>query len=168
MPFLLGRTSAVVIIFYFADCLPGSMGLSYATSLLHLLISLLPLLYIFSYGECSDRLQVVFIGRSEVAQSCATLCDPTDCIAYQAPLSMEFSSQEYWSGFPFLSPVDLPYPGIKLRSPSFQVDALPSKPPGKPKGEKLSQVPCKQLVFCCAHLGMSSGIFLLYHLGYMS
>ena len=38
---------------------------------------------------------------SEVAQSCPTLCDPMDYIAHQAPQSMEFSRQEYWSGLPF-------------------------------------------------------------------
>ena len=48
----------------------------------------------------------------EVAQLCPTLCNPTDC--YQAPLSMGFSRQEYWSGLPFPSPGDLPDPGIKL------------------------------------------------------
>ena len=49
-------------------------------------------------------------------------------VAYQAPLSMGFSSQEYWSGF---SPVDLPDPGMEPRSPALQTDALPSEPPGK-------------------------------------
>ena len=53
-------------------------------------------------------------------------------VAYQAPPSMEFSRQEYWSGLPFSSPGDLPNPGIEPRSPAFQVDALTSKPPGKP------------------------------------
>ena len=38
--------------------------------------------------------------ESEVAQSCPTLCDPMDCIVYQASPSMEFSRQEYWSGLP--------------------------------------------------------------------
>ena len=37
--------------------------------------------------------------------------------AHQAPLSMGFSRQEYWSGMPFLPPGDLPYPGIKPMSP---------------------------------------------------
>ena len=46
-----------------------------------------------------------------VAQLCPTLCDPMDIS--QAPLSMEFSKQEYWSGFPFPTPGDLPKPGIK-------------------------------------------------------
>ena len=53
-------------------------------------------------------------------------------IATQAPLSMEFSSQEYWSGLLFPSLGDLPHPGIKLRSPTLQGDALPSEPPGQP------------------------------------
>ena len=51
-------------------------------------------------------------------------------VAYQAPPSMGFSRQEYWSGLPFPSP-DLPNPGIEPGSPTLQADALPSKPPGK-------------------------------------
>ena len=53
-------------------------------------------------------------------------------VAHQAPPSMEFSKQEYWSGLPFPSPGDLPKPGIEPRSPSLQADALTSEPPGKP------------------------------------
>ena len=53
-------------------------------------------------------------------------------VAYQAPPSMGFSRQEYWSGLPFPSPGDLPDPGIKPGSPAFQADALTSEPPGKP------------------------------------
>ena len=53
-------------------------------------------------------------------------------IAYQGPLSMGFSRQEYWSGLPFPSPGDLPNPGIEPRSPALQADTLPSEPPGKP------------------------------------
>ena len=53
-------------------------------------------------------------------------------IAYQAPQSMGFSRQEYWSGLPFPSPGDLPDPGIEPRSPTLQADALTSEPPGKP------------------------------------
>ena len=54
-------------------------------------------------------------------------------VAQQAPLSMGFSRQEYWSGLPFPSPGDLPDPGIEPRSPTLQADALISEPPGKPK-----------------------------------
>ena len=46
--------------------------------------------------------------------------------------SMEFFRQEYWSGLPFLSPGDLPDPGIEPRSPALQEDALPSEPQGSP------------------------------------
>ena len=61
------------------------------------------------------------LSESEVAQSCLTLCDPWT-VAHQAPLSMGFSRQEYWSGLPFPSPRDLPNPGIKPRSPALQAD----------------------------------------------
>ena len=47
-------------------------------------------------------------------------------VAYQAPPSMGFSRQEYWSGLPFPSPGDLPNPGIEPRSPAFQADTLTS------------------------------------------
>ena len=57
---------------------------------------------------------------------------PPWTIAYQAPLSMEFSRQQYWSGLPFLSPGVLPDPGIEPRSPTLQVDSLPSEPLGNP------------------------------------
>ena len=47
-------------------------------------------------------------------------------VAHQAPPSMGFSRQEYWSGLPCPSPGDLPNPGIKLRSLALQADSLPS------------------------------------------
>ena len=53
-------------------------------------------------------------------------------VAYQAPPSMRFSRQEYWSGLPFPSPGDLPDLGIEAGSPAYQADALTSEPPGKP------------------------------------
>ena len=61
-----------------------------------------------------------------VTQSCLTLCDPMDCVVHQAPLSMELSWQEYWSGLPFPSPGDFPNPGLEPRSPALQADSLPS------------------------------------------
>ena len=48
-------------------------------------------------------------------------------IAHQAPLGMEFSRQEYWSGLPFPSPGDLPDRGIEPRSPALQADSLPAE-----------------------------------------
>ena len=53
-------------------------------------------------------------------------------VAHQSPLSMEFSRQEYWSGLPFLSPGDLPDPGIKSASPAWQADSLPLNHLGSP------------------------------------
>ena len=52
-------------------------------------------------------------------------------VAHQAPLSMGFSRQEYWSGLPFPSPGGLPDPGIEPGSPALQADVLTSEPPGK-------------------------------------
>ena len=58
--------------------------------------------------------------------SCSVVsdCDPMD-LARQAPLSMEFSRQEYWSGFPFPAAGDLPDPGIEPGSPALQEASLP-------------------------------------------
>ena len=52
-------------------------------------------------------------------------------VACQAPPSMGFSRQEYWSGLPFPSAGDLPDPAIEPRSPTLQADSLLSMPPGK-------------------------------------
>ena len=65
-----------------------------------------------------------------ITQSCPILCSPWT-IAHQAPLSMEFSKQEYWSGKPFPSPGDVPDPRIEPGSPSLQADSLPSEPPNQ-------------------------------------
>ena len=53
-------------------------------------------------------------------------------VGCKAPLSMEFSKQEYWSELPFPSSGDLLYPGIEPGSPTLQADALQSELPGKP------------------------------------
>ena len=54
-------------------------------------------------------------------------------VAYQAPLSVGFSRQYYWSGLPFPSPGDLPKPGIEPRSPTLMTDSLLAEPRGKPE-----------------------------------
>ena len=56
-------------------------------------------------------------------------------VAYQAPPSMGFSRQDYWSGLPLLSPGDLLYPETELRSPALKAEALPSEPPGVAEDE---------------------------------
>ena len=66
-----------------------------------------------------------------VTKSCLTLATPWT-VAHQAPLSMGFSRQEYWSGLPFPSPEDLSDPGIKPGSPALQTGSLPTEIWGKP------------------------------------
>ena len=54
--------------------------------------------------------------------------------------SMEFSRTEYWSGYLFPSPEDLPNPGIEPSSPTLQVDSLPAEPQGKPKNTRVGRI----------------------------
>ena len=70
-----------------------------------------------------------------VAKLCPTLVTSWT-VAHQAPPSMGFSKQEYWSGLPFPSPGDLPDPGIKPRSPALQVDSLPLSHRASPHQEQ--------------------------------
>ena len=65
-------------------------------------------------------------GGGLFAKSCPTLATPWT-VAHQAPLSVGFSRQEYWSGLPFPSPGDLPNPGIKPGSPPLKADSLPTE-----------------------------------------
>ena len=65
--------------------------------------------------------------------SCVRLFVTPWTVGHQAPASMGFSRQEYWSGLPFPSPGDLPDSGIEPGSPALQADILTYEPPGKPK-----------------------------------
>ena len=65
-------------------------------------------------------------------QSCQTLYNLIDG-SPQAPLSIGFSRQEYWSGFPLPAPGGLPDSGIEPRYPALQANSLQSEPPGNPK-----------------------------------
>ena len=89
-------------------------------------------------------------------------------IACQAPRSMGFPRQEYWSGFPFSSPKDLPHPGIKPASPALQVDSLPVSHQGSQKSPwedpyfSCSQVPAREsngtpLQYSCLKNPMDGG-----------
>ena len=74
----------------------------------------------------------VCVRACSVAQLCPTLGNCMDC---QAPLSIEFSRQEYWSGLPFPTPEDLPVPGIEpsfLASPALAGRFFTTVPKGKP------------------------------------
>ena len=77
--------------------------------------------------------------------SCVRLLATPWTVTYQAPPSMGFSRQEYWSGWPFPSPGILPNPGIESGSPALQADALTSEPPGKPTA---AAVAAKSLQSC--------------------
>ena len=71
----------------------------------------------YCYAVCKQKVKVKSLSRVRLFANPWT-------VAYQAPPSMGFSRQKYWSGLPFLSPGDFPHPGIKPRSPAFQADAL--------------------------------------------
>ena len=71
---------------------------------------------------------MLYIGDGLVAKSWPTLAIPWT-LAHQAPLSMEFSRQEHWSGLPFPSPGDLPDPGLEPRSTALQAESLPTELP---------------------------------------
>ena len=80
------------------------------------------LIYLFVMSHCH------LVAKLFVSGSYVTL----RTVACQVPLSMEFPRQEHWSGLPFLSPGDLPDPGIKLESPALAGEFFTSEPPGKP------------------------------------
>ena len=65
---------------------------------------------------------------------------------------MEFSRSEYWSGYPFPSPGDLPNPGIEPKSPTLQADSLPAEPQGKPKNTGLGSLTFLQRIFLTQEL----------------
>ena len=95
-------------------------------------------LYMESSRLCSCLLPLCFSCISLYPQSLSHVClfETLWTTACQAPLSMEFSRQEYWSGLPFPPPGNLPDPGTELASPVspvLQADSLSTEPPGKPK-----------------------------------
>ena len=78
-------------------------------------------------------------GRGSLTCDAGVLCYSLSCVqlfatpwtaTHQAPLSMGFFRQEYWSGFPFPPPGDLPHLGIEPTSPALQADSLPYEPFG--------------------------------------
>ena len=99
---------------------------------------------------------------SASVHACAQLCPLSVtpwAAARQAPLSMAFSKQEYWSGLPCLPPGDLPNPGIEPTSPeapALQVDSLPLSYQGSPK----SHQGCS--LWHLTTLGILSNLWLLF------
>ena len=82
--------------------------------------------------------------------------------------SMEFSRPEYWSGYPFPSPGDLPNSGIKPRSPTLQADSLPAEPQGKPKDTGVGSLALFQWIFLTqeSNQGLLHCRRILYQLSY--
>ena len=93
--------------------------------------------------------------------SCVQLFAIPRIVAYQAPLFMGLSRQEYWSELPFPSPGDLPNPGIGPRSPTLQVEALPSESPGYDKPRLCTRK--KRHYFACKSLYSQSYGFSRSH-----
>ena len=81
---------------------------------------------------------------------------------------MEFSRPEYWSGYPFPSPGDLPNLGIKPKSPTLQADSLPVEPQGKPKNTGVGSLSLLQRIFPTQELnwGLLHCRWILYQLTY--
>ena len=77
--------------------------------------------------DCCIRFYHLF-NRTVVSDSFGTPW----AVTHQAPLSMRFPRQEYWSGLPFPSPGDFPNPGMELGSPASQA-LFATEPPGKPR-----------------------------------
>ena len=86
--------------------------------------------------SCIEKVKVKSLSRVQLFATPWT-------VAYQAPLSMGFSRQQFWSGLPFPSPGDLPNSGIEPESPALQADALTSEPPGK---QNLPAIPITALM----------------------
>ena len=96
-----------------------------------------------------------------VSQLCLTLCDPMDC----SPPGSSIHGLLQASGLSCPPPEDLPNPGIKPRSPTLQVDSLPSEPPGKPKNTGTGSLSLFQGIFLTQEF--SQGLCqILYQLSY--
>ena len=91
-------------------------------------------------------------------------------VAFQAPLSLEFSRQKHWSGLPCPPPGDPLDPGIEHRSPALHTGSLPFEPPGKPKNSGVGNLSllqgifptqesnpclllCRRILYCLSHQG---------------
>ena len=80
----------------------------------------------------SPALKGKFLNIRTCVLSCVQLFATLWTMALQAPLSLKFFRQEYWSGLPFPTPGDLPDPGIEPASPALAGKSFTTEPPGKP------------------------------------
>ena len=99
--------------------------------------------------KLSENISSILFSTASSTVQCSVVSDslqPMDC---QAPLSMEFFRKEYWGRLPFLSPGNLPHPGMEPRSPvspTWQADSLPVSYLGSPRSDvmKVAQL-CQTL-----------------------
>ena len=102
------------------------------------------------------------VSEIEGPQSCLTLC-------YLWTIQfVEFSRPEYWSGHPFPSQRNLPFPGIEPRSPALQADSLPTEPQGKSKNTGVSSLSLLEWIFMTqeSNQGFLHCKQILYQLSY--
>ena len=88
-----------------------------------------------------------------VTRSCPILCNPMDCSSPGSSVHEDSPSKN--TGVPCPPPGDLPNPGVKCRSPTLQVDSLPSEPPGKPKNTAVGSLSFPQGIFLTQGLILS-------------
>ena len=81
-----------------------------------------------SLGCTADTNTMLYSNYVRVSRSVVADSSTPWTVAHQAPLPMEFSRQEYWSGLPYPPPGDLLDPGIKLVSSALQADSFLSEP----------------------------------------
>ena len=121
-----------------------------------------------------DRLESVLGARAKKVKvkvtslSCGQLYGIPQTVACQAPLSMEFSRQEYQSRLPFSSPGDLPDLEIKPRSPALRADSLLSEPPWKPEKTGVGSLSRHLQIFPAqeSNRGLLLCRWILYQLSY--
>ena len=90
-------------------------------------------LHLRSSGIRLQRLGTPDLDCCAYSLSCVRFFATSWTATHQAPPSMGFSRQEYWSGLPCPPPGHLSFPRIERRSPALQADSLLSEPPGKPQ-----------------------------------
>ena len=92
------------------------------------IVQLFTLNFLTSFKSVDMLTGLLSLSCSVISNSFVTPC----ILAHQAPLSMGFPKQVYWSGLPFPAPGDLPDPGIEPISPTWQATFLPLNHKGNP------------------------------------